>query len=300
MNVRKSFAPFRAEFFTWCVAAIVAGCARVAVSSGAGGPLHIKRPAGQHAYRFTSTETGPSGRHILRVMFRLATRPDGTETAMLLSFERGITEGDLRSVSIDPACAARIGGSPGVAATVQITPPPHDVRALIDPCVPEDLFGATSDILPLLMIQVQPAYRASELRQAGQRVTFAGYNTGWQSPPTTLDARVVADSGVTSLDSLQAHRMIVSWDSSPMTVDIVRTLAPGQHALLHGHEWFAAELAVDPLSGDLLGARTRADSLVLSLVPSYRGSSVPPFGFVAPPGAPVVRITRTLLLERLY
>lgn len=259
---------------------------------------HVARPEGSRLYRFTSSQSSPNGRSRVRLTLRLD-HARGVETASIVGYESAVDTLPFAPATIDAACRATLAAPPGVFAVLPITPPPADLHALIDDCVPEDFFGAATDVLPLLMIQMQPKFRAHELVRAGDRLRFDGYVTGWRRPPRTVDARIVADSGTARLDSLEARRGILTWDTSPMAVDLVVRTAPGQRALLHGHEWFAARVAFDPRDGRLLEAWTIADSLVLPMHLPYADTLAPPRGATLPPLVTTVRIVRQLRLEPL-
>lgn len=278
--------------------------------AGAGSPpapasLTLHRPAGRRAYQFTSRQTTPAGTSRVRLTFTLVTAALG-ETAEVTAYERASNDGPFSAAAISADCARRLGAPAGTLAVLPITPPPHQLSDLVPDCVPEDFFGAASDILPLLMIQAQPKFRAGELRAVGDILRFDGYATGWRLPPTLLDARIVADSGVVSLDSLTAARAVIGWNTSPMQIDLLRQLAPGRRALLSGREWFWARVVVDPRSGTLLEGRTLVDSLALRMTLPYPDSTLHPAGDRSAPGGrsapaaglPVV-VTRTLELRLL-
>ncbi|HWA17105.1 MAG TPA: hypothetical protein VG817_11760 [Gemmatimonadales bacterium] len=280
---------------TTCLVAAVAtllACRTSTTSTPA--PLH--RPLGERSYRFTSSQRSPAGLSRVVVGFTLDTRSDGTEVARLTSYEHAQGDGPLAPGSIDASCAATMGSRPGTIAELPITPPPADLRNLVPPCVPEDLFGAASDILPLLMIQVQPRFRAAELRQAGDRLRFDGYRTGWRQPPALLDAVIVADSGVVSLDSVTSTHRVIGWDTSPMRVTLIRQLGNGQRMRLRGWEWFRAQVTVDQ-HGTLLRGQTLLDSLSLRVTLPYAESLVPMKGDeLTEDNGPVVAVSRRLEL----
>lgn len=260
--------------------------------------LTLARPAGRREYVFTSRQTSPGGTSRVRVTFTLVTSAAGLETAIVTAYEHASGDAPLVAGEIASSCVRRLAAPSGAVAALPITPPPRRLSELIPDCVPEDLFGAASDILPLLMIQMQPKFRAAELRTAGDRLRFEGYETGWRLPPALLDARIVADSGVVSLDSLTASRAVISWNTSPMKVDLLRQLAPGQRALLSGQEWFAAQLVVDPRSGTLLGGGTVVDSLALNMRMPYQDSTVAGHGEQSRGGMPVT-VVRSLDLRQV-
>ena len=290
--------PLRARSLLPLVLVSVTECASPRATSSAASTFTIARPEGKRDYVFTSRQTTPAGTSSVRVFFTLVTSATRYETALVTAYERAAGDAPYAPARIEPACGSRLASPPGVLVALPITPPPHRLRDLVPDCVPEDLFGAASDILPLLMIQMQPKFRGGELRAVGDRFRFDGYETGWRLPPAVLDARIVADSGVVSLDSLTTSRATIGWDTSPMRVDIVRQLAPGQRALLSGQEWFRAEVVVDPRTGELLHARTMVDSLPLGLLIPYPDTSVPPVNAAhSPKGTPVV-VVRSLELRQ--
>lgn len=259
---------------------------------------HVVRPEGSRVYTFTSSQRSPNGSSRVRLTIRLD-HARGVETATIVDYEQATDTLPFARATIDPPCRARLGAPAGALAVLAITPPPADLHALIDGCVPDDFFGAATDILPLLMIQMQPRFRAAELSRVGERLRFGGYVTGWTRPPRTVDARIVADSGFVRLDSLAPRRGVLTWDTSPMAVDLVVQVAPGQRALLRGHEWFTARVAFDPRDGRLLAAWTEADSLVLPMHLPYAGTAAPPPGAPLPPPVSTVRIVRQLRLDPL-
>jgi hypothetical protein len=236
--------------------------------------LTFRRPAGRRDYVFTSRQTTPAGTTSVRLAFTLATSAAGVETAEVTAYQRASGDGPFTSVGIAADCMRRLAAPPGIVAVLPITPPPARLGDLVPDCVPEDLFGAASDILPLLMIQVQPKFRAGELRAAGDTLRFDGYTATWRLPPTLLDARIVADSGVVSLDSLTASRAVIGWNTSPMRVELLRQLAPGRRALLSGQEWFGAQVAMDPRTGMLLSGHTVVDSLALRMMLPWPDSTL--------------------------
>jgi hypothetical protein len=278
--------------------ALQAACGPAHPAPAPSGPLLVKRPAGRRDYVFTSTQQTPAGATRVEVAFTLETLAGGAEQAIITAYRHGPANGPLAAGQIDRACAQRLTPPTGAIAILPITPPPHRLADLIADCVPEDLFGATSDILPLLMIQAQPVYRAAELRAQGDRRRFNGYATTWRLPPSLRDARIVADSGVITLDSLTSSRAVIDWDTSPMRVDLVRDLAPNQRMLLSGEEWFRARIVIDPRTGALLGGHTVVDSLALDMITPYADSVVPPSSDTgrARRGMPVV-VVRSLDLR---
>lgn len=277
--------------------ALLLACAPAA-SGPAPAPLKLRRPGGRRAYVFTSRQTTPAGTTRVRLTFTLVTTSAGHETAEVTGYERASGDGPFSAAAVSAGCARRLDAAPGTVVVLPITPPPHLLSDLVPDCVPEDLFGAASDILPLLMIQAQPRFRAAELRAAGDALRFDGYTTGWRLPPALLDARIVADSGVVSLDSLTASRAVIGWNTSPMQVDLLRQLTPGRRALLSGQEWFWARVVVDPRSGTLLEGRTVMDSLALRMTLPYADSTLHSAADRSPSasGLPVV-VTRALELR---
>lgn len=254
----------------------------------------LRRPAGERAYRFTSTQITPGGTSTVQVDFILKTSENGNESAQVTAYRRSSGAAPLAAALIDSACARRLAAPAGAIAVLPITPPPHDLAQLIPNCVPEDLFGAASDILPLLMIQAQPQYRVAELRKVGERLRFGGYSTGWRLPPTLLDATITADSGIVSLDSSVNSKVFIGWNTSPMRIALVRQLSPNQRALFHGQEWFWAQIVVDQKTGLLLEGRTVVDSLALRMVLPYADSIAP---LVMPDAGLPVAISRRLRLD---
>jgi hypothetical protein len=287
-----------ARILTPVIALQLLACAP-AGSPPAPAALTLQRPVGRRAYVFTSRQTTPAGTTRVRVTFTLVSTA-ANETAEITAFERASGDGAFAAATISADCARRLAAPAGTVVVLPITPPPHQLSGLVPDCVPEDLFGAASDILPLLMIQAQPRFRARELQAVGEALRFDGYATGWRLPPSLLDARVVADSGVVSLDSVTASRAVIGWNTSPMQVDLLRQLAPGRRALLSGREWFWARIVVDPRSGTLLEGRTVVDSLALRMTVPYPDSTLHVAGDRSPSGSglPVV-VTRALELRLL-
>lgn len=271
------------------------GCTHAGVPAPAT-VLRLARPTGARSYLFTSSQTTAAGSHRTRLAFTLVTEAGGDELANITQYERADGDAPLRVAQLADSCTTAIGAPAGTIVQFRITPPPRDLAQLLPACVPEDVWGAASDILPLLMIQVQPQFRARELHRAGDRLRFVGYDTRWKMPTAMLDQRIRADSGTIRLDSLSAREATITWDTSPMTVDLLRRLPTGQNALLHGREWFVARLYVDPTTGELLEASTTADSLVLRMRVPYASDSLPADG--ADAGSIPVRIVRQLELTR--
>jgi hypothetical protein len=256
----------------------------------------VARPEGSGLYRFTSTQRSPSGTSSVRLTFRLD-HTKGVEIATIVGYESATDTLPFARATLDAACVRTLGAPAGALAVLPITPPPADLRALIDGCVPDDFFGAATDILSLLMVQMQPKFRAAELPRAGARLRVDGYVARWTRPSRTLDARIVSDSGFVRLDSLGPRRALLTWDTSPMAVDLVVQIAPMQRALLRGHEWFTARVAFDPRDGRLLEAWTEVDSLVLPMHLPYAAAVVPAAGVPLSPPISTVRIVRHLRLE---
>jgi hypothetical protein len=255
------------------------------------------RPDGQRRYEFTSSQDTPAGRHRVRLRFTLTTRSPDDETADVISYENANDAAALAAGVIDSSCAAALRPAPGVIARFHVSPPPQDLSHVVAACAPEDMWGAISDILPFFMLQTQPRFRARELTSAGERLRSAGYDIRWKIPPTLLDQRIVADSGVVRLDSLTSNAVVLDWNTSPMDVRLVRRLPTGQNALLAGREWFEAIVRIDRRSGELLDARTRADSLQLRMRVGYPSDTVP-VGAAEGTG-PLVRVVRQLELRLL-
>lgn len=288
----------RRRHFPLMSVALIASCVSPGPVPAPSPGVKIARPAGSVSYVFTSSQTSPGGTSRVRVTFTLLTSAAGSESAVITGYEHASGGGAFSAGEISPSCRDRLTARPGAVAVLPITPPPHRLADLLPDCVPEDLFGAASDILPLLMIQMQPAFRAQELRVVGDRLRFAGYETAWRLPPTLLDARVAADSGVVSLDSLTPSRTVIGWNTSPMQVDLLRLLAPGRRTLLSGREWFWARVVVDPRSGRLLSGHTVVDSLALEMMVPYADSTVPPRDRrPAPASGMPIAVTRSLELH---
>ncbi len=261
-------------------------------------PAALARPAGAYRYRFTSSQRSPAGLSRVQLEFTLQVNLEGQEVARVTSYQRANGDAPLVAGVIDSLCSRRLRSLPGVIVELPITPPPSRLADLIPPCVPEDLFGAASDILPLLMIQVQPRYRAAELRHPGDRLTFEGYRTGWRQPPSLLDAVIVADSGVVSWDSLSPTHRVLGWNTSPMRVTLIRQLAPGQRMRLRGQEWFRAQVAIDT-RGVLLRGHTLLDSLALRVTLPYRDTLIPGDDSLSADTGPLVAVSRSLALTLL-
>lgn len=258
------------------------------------GPIP-NRPAGQRVYEFIGTQDTPAGRHRVRVAFTLTTRSPDDETADVITYENANGDAALTAGVLDSACARAMQPAPRVIAQFRVSPPPKDLSHVVAACAPEDLWGAISDILPFFMLQTQPRFRARELSSAGERLRSAGYDTRWTIPPAVLDQRIVADSGVVRLDSLTSNGVVLDWNTSPMDVRLVRRLPTGQNALLVGREWFEASVRIDRRSGELLDARTLADSLELHMRVGYPSDTVP-VG-IADSTGPLVRVVRHLELR---
>lgn len=270
------------------------GCAHSAMPLPA--PIfRLARPTGTRSYVFTSTQATAAGSHRTRLTFTLVTQPGGDEVADITQYEHADGDAPFRVAQLADSCTKLMAAPAGTIVQFRVTPPPRDLAQLLPTCVPDDFWGAASDILPLLMIQVQPQFRARELHHAGDRLRFVGYDTRWKMPTTMLDQRIRADSGTIRMDSLSSTEAVITWDTSPMTVDLVRRLPTGQNALLHGREWFVARLHVDAVTGELLEAGTVADSLVLRMRVPYAADTLP---IVADEGPIPVNIIRHLELVR--
>jgi hypothetical protein len=288
---------FRATLATvGAILLVIAGCRFRSRPTAAGGP-RFDRMSGHRFYRFVSVERNPAGAKSLEVRFRLDTHADGHEDATLLRAIAWTDGGVPQTIAIPAACGEILRGGDSIVAKIPITPAPA-LAALIAPCVPEEIFGAATDIFSILAIPAQPQFRARELTHVGDHRTFHGFTAQWSQPPIVRAARVVADSGTIRLEALAADTARLVWDPSPMRVAILRQLAPAMAALLEGFEWFVVEVTVDPRDGVVLSARTRVDSLALTMVAPYAQPSLPLDGPASGRGAPV-RIQRELRLERV-
>ena len=280
------------------IVALAIGCARQASSPGPRfDAVRLSRGAGIRSYIFESVERNPAGAGRLRVSVTLVTAPDGSETARLTNVERSKNvASEPAPVAIDSTCRRLAGADGGEFARISITPP-APIDRLLPVCMPEDLFGAATDLLAIFMIQQQPRFRARELTGPGASLPFPGYEATWTRPPAVIMARITSDSGRITVESVDANLARIHWNSSPMTVRILRDITPGTRALLYGTEWFAIRLDVDRRSGELQRATTTVDSLSLAMFSPFSGDRIPD----VPPagrGFPVT-IQRSLSLVRV-
>ena len=246
-------------------------------------------------YVFTSRQSSPAGTHRTRLAFLVTTEASGDETADILTYENAAGDAPFAPGVLNDSCAHASAVRDGVLMEFLLTPPARDLSSVIPACAPEDLRGAVSDILPLFMVQSQPRFRARELQQVGERLRFGGYVVRWQIPPDVPDQRIVADSGIVTLDSVGTGVIEITWNTSPMSVSVVRRLANAPNMLLQGTEWFVARVRVDRASGLLLAASTDADSLRLHARFGYPADTVSTMA--GDTSGPLVRVVRSLDLR---
>jgi hypothetical protein len=255
-----------------------------------------QRPDGTARYRFTSTEEGAGGVNRLEVGVELRTASGEPETIMLTDASTARAGGASNPVELSPECIAEFGGDARALGRIALTiaTQPHDAAP---PCIPEELFGAVTDLITIFLVQT-PAFPVDSHAQTGDSVRFAGFETDWQRQAPELNARVVATGGTMRLLERSETQARIRWLPDSMALSIARRIGPEQAILMRGWETFGLELRIDPRSGALLGAHALEDRLNMRMW-MISGRVLPP---LAPdpsaPGAPLV-IRRTLALERL-
>jgi hypothetical protein len=190
-------------------------------------------------------------------------------------------------VAVDDACRTAMHGGAESLARVRLWPlPPESARKLdssfLDTCAPPGVFFPLTDILNVAIIPASPTFRTQELRQVGQAVRYEGFTAA--SDRAGEGIKETTHGGEMRLAALDPHRAVIDW--RPDLADLELTESTQKPPMtLKGTEHWAFRLELDRASGAIVRAATTYDDLDLAIVG-------------APPGAPNVKISRSVLIER--
>lgn len=259
-------------------------------------PAHWQRPEGSATYRFTSTEEGAGARQRMEVDVHVQTNPGQPEVLTLLDVRTAEDSAATMRMEMPAQCVREFGGGGGTIGRIEVSPD-IDAIAAVPQCVPENLFGAVTDLISILLVQT-PTFGIDSLDVAGDTARFSGFETGWSREQPQLEALAAAPGGTISLMDRSERRAVVHWTPDSMDLAIARRISDEQAVLMRGHETFSLELVIDPGDGSLISARALEDRLNLRMW-MIQGSALPALSSEpAIPGTPLV-IRRTLSFERL-
>lgn len=208
--------------------------------------------------------------------FTLHTDADGRERVELRSAQRVSPPArDPEAIAVESECRQAFGGDPEVLARFAVTPAalrkPNEV---VPDCASRELFSVVTDILMFLSVQT-PDFGLDQLRSAGDRRAFGGFESQWSKPPDVLHGRIVCPGGETVLDRVENSRAVVLWQPQPFDHGTIPTPRGAITRLIAGTEKLALTLVIDTRSGALLEARCDADELDLQGWSPFAGETVP-------------------------
>lgn len=238
----------------WLVLILLAGC-----TSEEQPHVRWRGFEGSRAYVFSSSEQTPSGGGTLEVEVVVRSARGEPDRIEIRHARAGSTPATLSDIALDPACAREFGGDVAVLGRVIIREG-IDPHASVPSCVPENLFGAVTDLIAILLVQ-SPRFSIDSLRAAGDSARFTGFEAHWSRPDPEMRASVVAGGGTTRLVRLSTDEAVVHWRPDPMQVTIVRRVAPGRVLVMRGQEHFALELRLNTRQGAIRSAHAVEDWL---------------------------------------
>ncbi len=260
---------------------LIVACALVAhfgpsvAQDAAPAPLDLRRPPGERTYLFTSRQQSPAGTSAMRVLVRVITRRDSAERVVLVEASERAGSGAARPFELDAACRAAMGGDSATLGVMTLDQRSPDVSALVPACVPESLFGAATDIMAVLLIQLPGRFGVESLHQPGDSAPVPAFETTWSRPPHTLAARIRARSGWSHLTRVGDGLVVVVWDPGVFELTLLRQITPGTKGLMYGSESMAVEVTIEAATGALVSARSLRDTLSLTLWMPHEGGALP-------------------------
>jgi hypothetical protein len=266
-------------------AALAATAAAAAYADGPAPVRAIPAPGVRH-YLYEVIETVNGARHGgWRTEFDFVSSNGAIDAVVrkTSSFNGKIWE----PVTVDDACRAAMHGSADSLARVRLWPlPPEAARKLdstfLDTCAPAGIFFPLTDILNVAVIPASPSFRTRELRQVGQTLHYEGFEAAFDHAGEAI--KETSHGGEVRLAALDPRRAVIDW--RPDLADLEMTeRAQKPPMTLKGTEHWAFRLELDRASGAIVRAETIYDDLDLAIVG-------------APPGAPKVKISRSVLIER--
>ncbi len=252
------------------------------ISRKAAGPV-LRPPPGDANYTIGIREINPSGDSTVTVDARVRIG-EWIERVDILRATKTTAAG-VREFDVPPNCSTAQGD--GILA-LAITRP-LDLDRTVPPCVPEPLFGALTDLLNILLVQVDDAFGVAPLRRPGGSARFEPFSVSWHRPPALIAANVSCPGGTTTLISLTEEAAIIRWTPEPMRVTMIRS-APGSVArmLMAGEEIFELELTINPRTGELKSAKSTRDDISMTLWMPFDGEELPDAEELpAAPGMPI-------------
>ena len=191
-----------------------------------------------------------------------------------------------KPVTPDPMCRKAMKGRTDSIARVKLYPlgsNAHDLGAsFLDLCAPPAVFFPLTDILNAVMIPLPGTFRATELRRAGESISFPGFEAAFDRAGERI--RETTDGGEVRMSALDNHKAAIEW--SPHTAKLTTIDQTPQGPLtLEGTEAWSFRVEIDPHTGIIGRASTTSDELDLKIVG-------------APDSVPHVRITRAVIIKR--
>jgi hypothetical protein len=198
-----------------------------------------------------------------------------------------LVNGAWKPVVPDAGCRKELNGGSSSLARLQLYPidpaKAHDLGAsFLALCAPPAVFFPLTDIVNVVVIPLAAPFRASELRKVGDKVSFTGFDAGYDRAGEQLRER--SHGGETSLVSLDSRRATLEWRPLPADLTLVEK-ATKPPTTMQGSEHFAFRLDVERQTGAIERASTIFDDLDLRIVG-------------APANVPHVRVSRTVTIER--
>ena len=184
-------------------------------------------------------------------------------------------------------CREAMHGTNNSLARVQLYPlapgAAHDLGAsFLAACAPPAVFFPLTDILNVMVIPIPGPFRASELRTAGEVLSYRGFDASYDRAGEHLQEST--HGGEMRLVALEPRRATLDWRPLPADLTLVEK-AMQPPTTLQGTEHYAFRVEIDRSTGFIERATTTFDDLDLKVVG-------------APETVPHVHISRTVTIQR--
>lgn len=266
------------------IAALVAPA--MATAATASQPAYRPVPVSgvwHYTYQVIQTINGTTHKGY-RTLFDLESK--GGELFAIVRRTSQLDADSWKPVAPDPACRKAMNGGTDSIARVKLYPlgtNAHDLgAAFLDLCAPPAVFFPLTDILNAAMIPLPGTFRATELRKAGDSVSFTGFEAAFDRAGERI--REATDGGEVRLAALDNRKAAIEWSPHRARLTTIDQTPQGL-LTLDGTEAWSFRVEVDPHTGIIARASTTSDELDLKIVG-------------APDSVPHVRISRAVTIER--
>ena len=258
-----------------------------AAAAPASPPVYRTMPAPgvrHYLYEVIQTISGTT-RKGYRTEFDIEAKGDALFAIIRTTAE--LDKGGWKPVAPDAECRKAMKGSDKSLARVQLYPVDGRTaqglgRSFLATCAPPAVFFPLTDILNVMIIPAPGPFRASELRTAGEVLSYHGFDASYDRAGEHLQEST--HGGEMRLAALDQRRAILDWRPLPADLTLVEK-AMQPPTTLQGTEHYAFRVEIDRPTGFIDRASTTYDDLDLKIVG-------------APDIVPHVLISRTVTIQR--